>query len=278
MSVAVACNLSDGVILGVDSAVTVPAPGGIAKVYENAQKLFQLGERPIGVAFYGLGSIGMRSLGSFIRELEVRDPAGVISGQTQMKDVVDAIQTFFAQNYRLVIVPAIEQEVRKPFDQIPNDKKPSLGIVVGGFSAGAYLSEVWAISIPGPTGNGVAELQRASGAFGSNWFAMFEPIRRYLKGYDPIMVSEVMAYIDGLRKPPLTDAEKQMVRDILAAYEYQVPFAAMPMEEGVKFVRFLIKLVISHHRFAVGAPVVGGRVRLGKVTYRGGKFEILGDN
>jgi hypothetical protein len=48
VSVAIACNLSDGVVLAVDSAVTVPDPtgAGVAKVYENAQKLFQLGESP----------------------------------------------------------------------------------------------------------------------------------------------------------------------------------------------------------------------------------------
>jgi hypothetical protein len=46
VTVAVSCNLSDGVILGVDSAVTVPAPQGIVKVYENAEKLFSLGSAP----------------------------------------------------------------------------------------------------------------------------------------------------------------------------------------------------------------------------------------
>jgi hypothetical protein len=56
LTVAISCNLSDGVNLGVDSAVTAPSPdGGVMKVYENAQKLFQVGERPIGVATYGLG-------------------------------------------------------------------------------------------------------------------------------------------------------------------------------------------------------------------------------
>jgi integrase len=55
VTVAVACNLSDGVALAVDSAVTLPdGTGGIAKVYENAQKLFQLGDRPIGIAVFGL--------------------------------------------------------------------------------------------------------------------------------------------------------------------------------------------------------------------------------
>lgn len=42
MTVAVSCNLSDGVILGVDSAVTLTNnKGAIIKVYENAKKLFK---------------------------------------------------------------------------------------------------------------------------------------------------------------------------------------------------------------------------------------------
>jgi len=54
MTVAISCNLSEGVVLGVDSAVTVAA-GNHYKIWEHAQKLFQMGERPIGAAIYGLG-------------------------------------------------------------------------------------------------------------------------------------------------------------------------------------------------------------------------------
>ena len=39
MTVAVSCSLADGVILGVDSAVTISDPRGILKVYENAEKV-----------------------------------------------------------------------------------------------------------------------------------------------------------------------------------------------------------------------------------------------
>src|SRR5208337_2936439 len=60
MSVVVSVNLADGVILAVDSAVTLPGPppipgqplppdmmqGGVLKVYEDAAKLFPLGDRP----------------------------------------------------------------------------------------------------------------------------------------------------------------------------------------------------------------------------------------
>ena len=43
MTVAVAGNFTDGVVLGVDSAVTLQEGSTIYKVYENAEKLFQLG-------------------------------------------------------------------------------------------------------------------------------------------------------------------------------------------------------------------------------------------
>jgi hypothetical protein len=49
MSVAVLCNLSDGLIIGADSAITVRDADGIQKVFEDGEKLFQLAAK-IGVA------------------------------------------------------------------------------------------------------------------------------------------------------------------------------------------------------------------------------------
>jgi hypothetical protein len=68
VSVIVLCNLSDGLIIGVDSAVTVADASGIRKVFNEGEKLklFQLADK-IGVATYGLGGLEGRSIGSFIR-------------------------------------------------------------------------------------------------------------------------------------------------------------------------------------------------------------------
>ena len=75
MTVAVAGNFPDGVVLGVDSAVTLSdANGQIAKVYENAEKLFQIGEKPIGIAAFGLAILGARGIGSHLREFEAQNP------------------------------------------------------------------------------------------------------------------------------------------------------------------------------------------------------------
>ena len=276
MSVAVSCNLSDGVVLGVDSAVSLPAPGGgVAKTYENAEKLFQLGNRPIGVAVYGLGTLGTRSIGSYIREFEIKDPEKKVSGDTSIGEVVEELRKFLFEQYERTVVPALETSLKKRFSDIPSHKIPVLGVVAGGFSPGAYLSEVWWIDIPLNSAAGSASRKRDKGEFGGNWFALFEPIRRYFKGYDPALLIAVEKFFQELYGKSLTVDQKQELYKLVDRHEYQVPFAAMPMEEGVHHVRFLVDLVINHFRFTFGAPVVGGRVRIGKVTYLGNKFEII---
>lgn len=280
MTVAVSCNLSDGVALAVDSAVTVPdASGeGVAKVYENAQKLFQLRGRPIGIAVFGLGTLGSRTIGSYVREFETLDPNGVVSGENTLAEVVEGLRAFFMQRYQAEVVPLLEKHHDMPFAEIPREKVPVLGLVVGGFGAGAFLSEVWEVLIPIHEQAGSAAQRRAPGNFGSNWFAMFDPIRRYIKGFDPKLIDQLVGYFVAKRGGQALDPQETAeVQQLLAGFEYQVPFAAMPMEEGIRHTRFLAELVVSHHRYAVGAPIVGGAVRVGSVTYGEGGFQIHTD-
>jgi len=277
MSVAVACNLSDGVILGVDSAVTVGVPGSpgvAAKVYENADKLFQLGELPIGVAVYGIATLGTRTIGSFLREFECCNKA-LLEGSGSVSDVVEALRAFFMERYRQVLVPALEKEHGKPFADIPQDRRPPLGLVVGGFSQGQYLSEVWNITVPVHENSRSAQQVREPGNFGSQWFALFGPIQRYIKGIDEALLGGLARYFEQKLGRPLDGTEQADIQTLVAKFEYRIPFASMPLPEGIAHTRFLIELVINHHRFAVGAPVVGGKAKLGMVTYRGATFELL---
>ncbi len=276
MTVAVSCNLPDGVILGVDSAITVNnAQGLIVKVYENAEKLFQLGDCPIGLATYGLGTLGSRSIGSYVREFELKDPNKVVSNHISMKDTVEELRKFFLNEYQLTVVPIIEKLKKKDFKDIPDEERPVLGIVVGGFSKDRPLSEVWEIIIPRHQSVNSVTNTRKEGNFGGNWFALYDPIFRYTKGYDRKLIEELTDYFVQLRGSPVTPQEKTAINGILQKHEYHVPFGAMPIEEGVAEVRFLVGLVISHHRFSIGAPVVGGKVRIGLVTYKGERFRII---
>ncbi len=276
MTVAVACNLSEGVILGVDSAATVPTPQG-AKVFESAEKLFQLGELSVGVAVYGLGAIGPRTLGSYLREFEVRNPNDVVTKPESMAALVEELRAFFMNAYDSIVVPALEEASGKKIAEIPLEKLPATGLVVGGFAGkDNYLSEVWNVVVPQHRSPKSAECCRHQGEFGTNWFAMCDPIFRYLKGFDGRLLNEVVDYLVGVRGGgPVTNEEADNIRNIVEKYEYQIPFNGMPLGEGIEHTRFLAELVVNHHRYAVGDRSVGGRVRLGKVTYRGEKFELL---
>jgi hypothetical protein len=230
------------------------------------------------VATYGLGALGMRSIGSYVREFEVRDPNGVVEAENTVAEVVEALRTFFMDGYNREILPHLQAQ------NLPREQWPVLGLVVGGFSSGEYLSEVWNIVIPHHDQPNSAERYRGPGEFGSNWFAMFEPIRRYVKGFDPALIDALGNYMQQLRGSGFTPAETQEIQQILLQHEYQIPFTAMPMQEGVEFTRWLVQLVVNHHRFtigapadpmATGAPIVGGQARIGTVTYRREPFQVL---
>jgi|SRR5215216_1854313 len=263
MTVAVACNLSDGVILGVDSAVSVPVPGGVGKVYEHAEKLFQLGEQPIGVATYGLGVLGNRSIGSYLREFEVRDPHSVVSKPGKVADLVEAMRAFFMSYYG---------------EHIPvTDQGAVLGLVVAGYSFGDYLSEVWHIQIPQHGEPGGAELSREQGNFGLHWWGAYGPIQRYALGYDDNLKEDHKSYFQELLGRGFTPEESHELDDIFARYGYEIYSGAMPMREGIEYIRWLVELVVNHYRFIEEQPmIVGGAVNVGLVTYTEEKFRILG--
>ena len=62
MTIVASVKVRDGLILATDGMTQIQGrvaqPPGVLKSYENARKLFQVGELPIGVMTFGLGNIG----------------------------------------------------------------------------------------------------------------------------------------------------------------------------------------------------------------------------
>jgi hypothetical protein len=59
--VAVSVAVSLGLVLGVDIAVAISFGPGKTNIYENAEKLFQLGAKRIGIATLGIARLGRTS-------------------------------------------------------------------------------------------------------------------------------------------------------------------------------------------------------------------------
>lgn len=261
MSIGVICNLSDGVILGADSAITVfgsPAQGGqpiAVKVYYDARKVFQLAESVnIGILTYGTSIIGARTIESYIREFEQKHKSKIEdlkSGNLAMSDLCNLLFDFFKEEYQKAFGMPGEM----------NQVTHIIGLAVAGFSENQPLAEVYQMQIPTKS----PECIRERGNFGTNWFGEFGAITRFFKGFDVRLIDSLIKYFVQNCGVKWDKEHEQAIQRMIAEFEYRVPYQAMPLQQGVEHVQFLLDVVINQHKFVVGAPLCGGNIRIAVV-------------
>ncbi|MFT4112382.1 hypothetical protein [Silvibacterium sp.] len=274
MSVCVACNISDGVIIGVDSATTIGDPRNPIKIYDGVDKVFALGDYPVGLATYGLAAIGGRTIASWVAELVTLLPS-CVPADYGMEDLVEAIRDFFWKQYELIVLQSATPVAEgNASPALPEMLPPILGFVIGGFGKNSFQSEVWNIQLPYHSTVNSALCQIGTGISGSAWFASMSPIHRYIKGFDQGALQSICAYINEIRNL-LTPEEMGEIARRAQQAEFQFVFPGMPIAKGIEYVRFLIDLVIGHHKFAAGDPIVGGTANVGFVSFRKEPFQIV---
>ncbi|MFZ0563328.1 MAG: hypothetical protein WAM43_17075 [Terriglobales bacterium] len=263
-------NLSDGVVMAVDSATTMfSGPGAISKVFMDADKLFQLGKLKVGIATYGIASLHGRTIGSFISEFTA-NPANADLSQLTLKEIAERLRNFFLGYYRSFL----EKIHAKPFAEIPDNMKGVLGLVIGGFSPGSFQSELWEIVVPTHAAENSALLRYGTGTYGLAWFASGMPITRYLQGMDPEMAVKIKTLFDGILGRELTQEEIGKFATIIKEHEYHINYDGLPIQSGIACARFLVDFVIGHYRFAETHPIVGGKAKIGVVTYSDAAFAM----
>lgn len=271
MSICVAMNLSDGVVMAVDSATTMFNPAGeISKVFLDVDKLFQLGTSKVGVATYGVASLHGRTIGSFVNEFAGKTENADLSTLT-LAEIAERLRVFFFDYYRSYS----EEIYSKPFDEIPDNVKGLLGLVIGGFSPGSFQSELWEVVIPSHSTPNSASRRSAQGAYGMAWFAASMPINRYIKAIDPIVSIKIRTLFQGILGRDLTQEETESFGEILNEHEYHINYDGLPIQSGIACARFLVDFVKGHYTFAETHPIVGGKTKIGVVTYSHKAFTIL---
>jgi hypothetical protein len=71
------------------------------------------------------------------------------------------------------------------------------------------------IIIPIHSSQGSSKLRRGQGNFGSDWYALNEPIIRYFKGYDRRLLNNLMTFCEKTMGRKFTAKEKQDIQAIL---------------------------------------------------------------
>ena len=236
MSIVASTLVHDGLVIGADSMTQITGrddTGNIVMIqsYQHAQKLYQFSSR-IGVATWGVGNVGPRSVGSFIAEY---------SRQTNKDHGVEGV----AQG----LLKTFQDVYKKEFSGFDQEKWPSLGVLVGGYSPENPLAEAWEFVFPG--GDKPSRV-RAPKTFGASWRGVIRPFTRIYEGIDPQLAYD-------LRKQGIKDKELKKLASPFV-------FDGMPIQEAIDFVVFILQTTINAAKFEIGSSSCGGPLWVSLIT------------
>ena len=260
MSIVIVVKVSEGLVLGADSAATltgkIRGPGdtvfdGVLQTFYNAKKLMQIGDFPIGVLNWGHAFIGSRTLESHIRQWEHNEHwrsreeyLKHHEGPFGVKDCTEGL---------LKHLTAVYAEELKDMKE-----KPQIGVIVAGYSQRDFFPEVWRFVIP--VDSEVHNQRPDKGGkpdFGASWFGVTEPIVRLHFGCDdrvPHLISERFSI------------SEDEVRDTLRQLQYPIAFDPMPLQDAIDYAGYMLNVAIGRYRFVLGPELCGGEIEIAVIT------------
>lgn len=231
MTIVASVKVYDGIVLGSDSATQIMGrdPQGkivIFKTYENARKLFQYLDFPIGILSYGIGNIEKKSIETLLLEFERTINIGPYPSIQQLSE---ALFTFFNKKYHDWI------------KQIQTQDKHILGFFIAGYSPESPLAEEWEFVFPI---SDKPKSVRPIDQFGSSWRGVSIPFTRLYFGFDPRLKDKLKDL--GVSETIIDQAFKEFGSNVI--------YDGMPVQDAIKFVEFILKTTIGLAYFEIGPP------------------------
>lgn len=265
MSVAIAVKVSEGLVLGADSAATIQGQiqrpqgleQGVLKTYFNAQKLLQIGDFPIGVLTWGTAFVGPRTIESLVREWEYEEHWQSLTGyDIEHKDGYEVRTCAERLCNHLSLVYAEE------FGDRPEQERPVLGLIVAGYSQKGFFPEIWRFVFPFDTHGEVHDQrpdENGKPNFGASWFGLTDAIVRLHFGRDEQAIGVLS---EKFGTPP------EEIAGLLRPLEYQVPFPVMPLQDAIEYAYYMLNVTIGRYRFVVGPELCGGQAEIAAITQK----------
>jgi hypothetical protein len=242
MTIVASVKVRDGLVLSTDSMTTIASgpPGAqqIVKAYENARKLFQFGDLPVGAMTYGLGNIGERSMEGLVLDY-CRDALGATA---TVPNVAQGLYDYIRPLYDTVFVGTDPAQL------------PDLGFIVAGYShnAAGALPEVYEFVIP----RDAAPAEVLAAQWGAAWRGVDSPFTRLYRGFDPVALQIAAAQ---------TGADLGQLQASFDPFTSPVVFDGMPVQDAVNFATYILKTTIHYTTFASAVSPCGGPLQVATI-------------
>jgi len=223
-------------------------------VYNNANKIANLFKgKPIGCVAYGAGSIGNASISTLLKDFRY----SITSGQESKFSLADYTMGGVAKLLTEFLMRHVNQLAPLPL----NAPKPTLGILLGGYSAGKSLGEGWMIHIENGTARAPQRLRKEQ-EVGITWGGEGEAISRLVLGFSPGLPLILRSIVTP--QPP--EAVEQLMAVLTGNLQAPIVFAPMPIQDAIDLAEFLVHTAITFSRFTPGPQAVGGPIEIAAIT------------
>jgi hypothetical protein len=255
MTISIGIKVNDGLVIASDSALTLSGGAGVSNVYMNGTKIVNLYKGlPIGVAYWGLASLGGHNFAFWLKELRIRLEGkslafpswGVDPQNYSLLDISKLVGTFF------------QEILQSQLEHQPQGMFPDFGLLIAGFSTGSLVPETYVVQ---QNNNSIgAPYDPINGGTGCFWHGQPELINRILNGYSANLSQALINLkVDPNDVPAYVHA---------IASQTQVPLiqADMPIQDAIDLASFLAEATVKFTTFAPGANVVDGPIDIATIT------------
>ncbi len=265
MTIAACYVSSEGVVLGADSATTYEISKGQFRHFNNAQKMFEVGESgsTLGIATWGVASVGGISYRHLVAELseslKYQPPDNVEDCAQRWCDIYwDCYSTRMAAQRQ-----AYDALKAKPNRTTDEDKvlwETKFGSIVG-FCIGGHTEKdktpaayTCQFTIEGPSHAKPLPVERARPAF----FAIQNVMDRVLHGLDQDVFESIL-------KSPHWKGTKNDLDQLLVPHRYTFG-PELPLRDAIDWIYSAIFLTIKSIKFSKFPPVCGGPIEVAVIT------------
>jgi len=240
MTIVVTVRVNDGIVLASDSAASfIDTSGNVAKIYNNANKIFNLVKTwPIGAMTYGAGGIGTASIATLSQDLRNK----LTPSETANTDyvLVDAAYTIeeVAEKAKRFFMERYQEAYQTP---IPNY---FLGYRICGYSSQSSLPEAWEVRIVGDQPHGPDRLY-GDDDYGPRWAGENEALDRLILGIDSRTTESLLQM----------GVEQQNVQTIVTGLIQRLitplSLPAMPIQDAIDLAFFLVDVTAKFAHFSL---------------------------
>ncbi|HXU38907.1 MAG TPA: hypothetical protein VN937_21305 [Blastocatellia bacterium] len=258
MTICVAVKVPDGLVLAADSRVLSSA-GGRTLISDEAEKIQQIGEYPIGLTSWGLRRVNDQPIESLLLEfsgsLSPLDGASIDVFQIAVQ-LIEFITPFYREY----------QSAARRYECAISE----LYLFIGGYSTGNHFPDVYRIDFIDETIQSTVTPIRAfqdttdRPAFGFRCGGETGPLERLIRGADQQLVRDIV------------DTEEEAT-ELYGRYRYSIRYKSMPLKDAIDLSVYLANVVTGICRFKEDPispyPVCGGEIDVAVITETGFRWD-----